>query len=136
MENAKQRKINILACCVIGMLTSAVVCLSGIAVLTQLTLAQKVGERTVMLLLTADLALSVLAGNLLSMYCNGWKAVQVQVTTILLFLAMLFAIGLSMEGKFSEPLHTMLGIGIGGAISCVLSLKKRSRRGRRKRHPR
>lgn len=109
------------------------VCLSGLAALTQLVLMGKTGERGIEIVVPVLLLLSSLVGSQVTSHVvNKNQMIGIASTAGAFVLVMVIA-GLTMEGMFSRILPNIGAVIAGGVVSCVLCLKKPVKGPRRKR---
>lgn len=114
-----------------GSAAALVMCVGLTALFSKMLLTQRIGEKYVEWLIPAVLLISSLLGNILSHRMCGELVPAVPATTISMIVIMLI-IGFMMEGPFVNVSMRIGPVLIGGALSCVICLKKTGMRGKRK----
>lgn len=104
-----------------------VICVFGIALLSEVILGNKIQEDALKFLIPILLAAATLAG------CTVCKrTVKARLFLTVSVLALLLISGLFIDGEFSMLGSNALGVGIGAIISCMVCRKKVAKSGRRK----
>ena len=116
----------------LGVACAAVMCLLGLAGLTQMVMMERAGERGADVIVPVLLVLSSLFGCQIAAITASKKPMEaILLTSGSLIMTMIIA-GLIMEGPFKDILLNMGAVAAGGAVSCVLCLKSHRKGAHRK----
>ena len=115
----------------LGVISSIVVSLIGVMVLSKLQLEDKVGERGIRVGILVLIAVSSLLGSQIAVR-SGDKRIMLS-AMLTGFAVMVFVLvgGMLLDGPFQNVGPTMIALGAGVGISCVLCMKQQGKGSRR-----
>ena len=117
----------------IGAGCSIVICLAGVAILTQMVLTGKAGEKGVNILVPILLGLAApLGGQVAHLTSKNSQLVVLVASGI--FLVVIVIASLVLDGAYISVLPNIGAVSVGSIISCTLCLKKTSKTIRKKKH--
>lgn len=115
----------------LGVISSIVVSLIGVMILSKLQLKDKVGEVSIRTGLLALIAVSSLLGSQIAARSGDKRTILTAMVTGFVVMAFMLVGGMLLDGPFQNVGQTMIALGVGVGISCVLCMKQQGK-GRRR----
>lgn len=115
----------------LGVISSIVVSLIGVMILSKLQLKDKVGEVSIRSGLLALIAVSSLLGSQIAARSGDKRTILTAMVTGFVVMAFMLVGGMLLDGPFQNVGQTMIALGVGVGISCVLCMKQQGK-GRRR----
>ena len=117
----------------LGIGTSLMIWMAGIALLTGIVLGGRIGEGTGDRLILGLELVALAVGSGMGMKITGITDIRIPVATAIAYVATILICGLLMDGSFGNVWTNILMLLIGCLFSCALCIRKTRRKGKMKR---